>query len=67
MRRLLAVGTAVLVASALLLAHGAKPWPVPEKAKKRKNPVPATAESLQQGAALYQSNCLVCHGAAGMG
>ncbi len=67
MRRLLLLAAGILLGSALLMAHGAKPWPAPEKAKKRKNPVAATAGSLQQGAALYQSNCLVCHGVAGQG
>ncbi|MBI2956383.1 MAG: c-type cytochrome [Acidobacteria bacterium] len=57
----------MLIASTVLLAHGEKPWPVPAAAKKRKNPVPATPESLRQGAALYRSNCLVCHGAKGKG
>ena len=31
------------------------------------NPVSATAESLARGAALYEMNCLVCHGSQGLG
>ncbi|HEV8331450.1 MAG TPA: cytochrome c [Steroidobacteraceae bacterium] len=31
------------------------------------NPVPATAESVSRGAALYRINCLVCHGEQGRG
>lgn len=31
------------------------------------NPIPATAESLARGAALYETNCRVCHGAQGRG
>ena len=31
------------------------------------NPVPATAASLTLGATLYETNCLVCHGAGGEG
>ena len=31
------------------------------------NPVAATAESLEEGRALYQTFCLVCHGAEGEG
>lgn len=67
MTRLLQVAAAVIMGSALLAAHGAKPWPVPEKVRKRPNPVAASEESLRRGAALYQSNCLVCHGVAGRG
>ena len=31
--------------------------------KKMKNPVPASAESIAAGKALYQKNCRFCHGA----
>ena len=31
------------------------------------NPVPATAESIERGAAFYQVNCWVCHGEQGRG
>ena len=31
------------------------------------NPIPATPESIAQGEYLYQINCLVCHGAGGLG
>ena len=31
------------------------------------NPVPATPESIARGEYLYQINCLVCHGAEGLG
>jgi len=31
------------------------------------NPIPATAESLAQGAYLYEINCRVCHGKQGQG
>lgn len=67
MKTALKAASALLLGCGLLLAHGAKPWAVPEKARKRKNPLAATAESLRQGAALYQSNCLVCHGGAAQG
>lgn len=63
----LAGACALLWAASLLVAHGAKPWPVPAAAKKRKNPVAATPASIQQGAALYRSNCLICHGEKGEG
>ncbi|MFQ5684763.1 MAG: c-type cytochrome [Candidatus Binatia bacterium] len=67
MSRVLIGAMAVLLATSLLLAHGAKPWPVPDKAKRRKNPVAATPESVKEGALLYSGNCLVCHGAKGDG
>ena len=31
------------------------------------NPVPASAESIARGEFFYQTNCLVCHGAKGLG
>jgi mono/diheme cytochrome c family protein len=31
------------------------------------NPVPASAESIERGAAFYATHCLVCHGASGVG
>lgn len=44
-----------------------KPWPVPAREKERKNPVPASAESIAQGRKLYRNHCLVCHGQQGAG
>lgn len=67
MRLILAAGMASLLGSSLLLAHGAKPWLVPTRAKKRRNPVAATAESVKAGALLYRDHCLVCHSATGDG
>ena len=34
-----------------------------EAGKKMKNPVPASAESIAAGKALFQKNCRFCHGA----
>ncbi|MFQ5778313.1 MAG: c-type cytochrome [Terriglobia bacterium] len=68
--RVKAAGSAVLIGllgSGLLWAQGPKPWPVPAAAKKKKNPVAATPESIKLGAMLYRGNCFLCHGAQGKG
>jgi mono/diheme cytochrome c family protein len=38
-----------------------------EGVAERTNPIPPTAESLAQGQALYEENCLACHGPTGLG
>lgn len=60
------------VAAALLLvasvaAENRKTWPVPSEAKRRKNPVTATAASLREGGRFYRELCLICHGEKGDG
>jgi len=46
-------------------------WELPEDADKTKNPVAATAESIEKGKALYldrnKGNCIFCHGETGAG
>ena len=46
-------------------------WELPEDANKTKNPVEATAESIEKGKALYldkgKGNCIFCHGETGAG
>ena len=46
-------------------------WELPEDADKTKNPVEATAESIEKGKALYlertKGNCVFCHGETGTG
>lgn len=44
-----------------------KPWPVPDKDKKMKNPVAADAASLATGKSLWNTHCKSCHGAKGLG
>ncbi len=57
----------VLALTGLLLAHGSKPWPVPEEERARKNPVASNEASLKEGKALYETNCALCHGEKGDG
>lgn len=40
---------------------------IPEEEKNRKNPVEATAESLEIGRKLFSSQCVMCHGEKGDG
>lgn len=54
------------LAAAMAAAHG-RPWPVPEAAKKRKNPVVAGAETLGAAKTTYERLCASCHGSSGKG
>ena len=44
-----------------------KPWVVPDKNAKMKNPVAANAESLKNGKELWIKYCQSCHGKSGHG
>jgi mono/diheme cytochrome c family protein len=44
-----------------------KPWVVPDKYEKMKNPVASNAESLKNGKELWARNCQSCHGKTGHG
>lgn len=44
-----------------------KPWPVPDAAKAKKNPVASNAESIAAGKALWSTHCKSCHGTKGLG
>jgi mono/diheme cytochrome c family protein len=59
----------VLVSSVLysFTYYQAKPWAVPEKNAKMKNPVAGDAEMLKVGKQLFSKHCAVCHGKAGAG
>ena len=62
----------LLLASSLALvlwagAHGKKPWPVPEEAKKLTNPLPASEATLRAAKDLYTEYCAQCHGDTGKG
>lgn len=43
------------------------PWVVPEDAKKVKNPIPPTQETLAAAQDLFTDNCSLCHGEKGIG
>ena len=52
----------IMVSAAAAQNPGASP-----KARKVKNPVAATAASIDTGAQLYAKNCRFCHGPSGLG
>ena len=61
-----------LAAAALSLtvwvsAQDKNKWPVPEAAKKMKNPVPVSDAGLAAARDLYLDNCAQCHGEKGKG
>jgi mono/diheme cytochrome c family protein len=43
------------------------PWVAPDDAKKVKNPVPPTQETLADAEDIFTANCVLCHGEKGMG
>ena len=44
-----------------------KAWVAPERAAKRPNPLPPTADAVKRGADLFLRDCVQCHGTAGHG
>ncbi len=62
--------TAVLLTSLfgmLAVGKAASGWSLAEDCETKKNPQPATEESLQEGKKVYEQNCLFCHGEGGAG
>jgi len=43
------------------------PWVAPDEAKKVKNPIPPTQETLAEAEMLFTDNCVLCHGEKGLG
>jgi mono/diheme cytochrome c family protein len=43
------------------------PWVAPDDAKKVKNPIPPTQETLADAEQIFTDNCVLCHGEKGMG
>lgn len=51
----------------LTQGNGKDDWPVPEEAKKVKNPVSVTDAGVAAARVLYAENCAQCHGETGKG
>lgn len=71
-RFLLSAGVAaglagLLVVLSLTVAPDLPSPPVPFSARFAQNPEPATPETIAAGREVYQANCAVCHGIAGLG
>jgi cytochrome c5 len=65
---LIVLAAFVIIATAFKgLNFQKKPWPVPEAAKNKKNPVAAIAESIADGKILWSTHCKSCHGTKGLG
>ena len=63
---------AIGVAGALMMLNAAvavfgHDWMAPAKAAGRKNPLPRSAATLEQGRTVYAKLCAECHGPAGRG
>ncbi len=56
----------VIVFAALVCAQ-VKGWTIPETAQAETNPRSSSPDVLKQGASLYKSNCIGCHGPKGLG
>ncbi len=50
-----------------IVLQNVKEWVVPESAKKMKNPVKKSDESVKSGKTLYLKHCKSCHGTGGKG
>ncbi len=59
--------TAVLAQTTIAAAGPVGSAPVPDKAKRTSNPVPATADSVAEGKTIFSSQCTMCHGVLGSG
>lgn len=63
---LLGIALAVVVAVSAV-PHDPKDWPVPEAARKMKNPVPRSNATLSAAKAIFNDQCVSCHGETGKG
>ena len=68
MKSILVILIAGLIATGFTIKlNDQKPWPVPDAAKNKKNPVASNAESVAAGKTLWSTHCKSCHGAKGLG
>jgi mono/diheme cytochrome c family protein len=65
MRRILLVALSVVALGTIAWA-GAPAWKAPASAKSLKSPA-AQPDALKVGRALFEENCVICHGKAGKG
>lgn len=64
----IAILFSVFVATGFVIKqYDQKPWPVPDAAKNKKNPVASNAESIATGKELWGTHCKSCHGSKGLG
>jgi mono/diheme cytochrome c family protein len=56
-----------LIAIVIALGYEVDQWSIVARARKLKNPVPATPAALAEAKPLYQQHCQRCHGADGDG
>src|SRR5690349_8832689 len=62
-----ALPLAMLLIAAVAVADNPDDWPVPARAARKKNPIPADDKSIAAGKTVYTAQCLSCHGNAGKG
>ncbi len=48
-------------------SNGPRDWRTPSSASQRKNPVPPDRQSMAAGRAIYEQECVSCHGSGGKG
>ena len=58
---------AIVLLSFMPKTNDQKPWPVPDAAKNRANPVKSDATSIAAGKNTYNLQCKSCHGTKGKG
>jgi mono/diheme cytochrome c family protein len=56
-----------IVTAGFKINYQPKPWPVPDAAAKKANPVKSSSESISSGKALWNQHCSSCHGKSGKG